>query len=722
MHIPSSSLPLQGTIIAFGPIGPPPAPLRYFIKKHETPEESQDQDPDFDHESSTLKPLENYEMWTIEETRKNLIGETGTTRPNPLKRTTTHPTSTPATPEQPRTRSNTEKQDNRDKRPKQKTPDSRESSRNQEESTARSLAVITTNHRRPAYENLPEDNIDHEDYTQTLRQHETRIRLATQETDPYIASILSELPKLRKRVHANQRLEEKARAQNTTTIPVRADGNCLLHAIKCSIHAKYQINLLPHQELRYLASKKAQRYIEQANMDDTIRTMEIEALEKALQLGCITYPVSFIQALATICRGNIFIWEEYSDRPQIYSPIPEMIPEFYEGQNQTDLRTIHILHRTSVRDDATGTPMESEHFNGTKPIQNKALAERERLRDTQPHTRLPNTTQLHEHEEPSSIEETRQHKSPSTSKRSRLGTDLDSATSLAHPALYPTLILSPQKPQDSQNHLNQYAQKDPSLSPTQDQESPHTTLLPLCEQNLKENDFTWDPEHESDFPSYELPTPLETTTVEKSKQPIQTETPRDNREVGTLPPTVLKEQDQTQATRPRKQSDSQDTQSDISLLSSAQPNGPDATTLDQTIPGLPESEECPQLRMTNEESTSLTPVSQKKRKPTHRSQRKKRFAAPSNMTDPTDLAVQRPQHRTDTDSPSSLSPNEAQNTGTPIPPNEAHSTNDPTAPSATPGTEPFEFESRPPTLSKPSNWSQMSKSQKQNLYHRQNDP
>jgi hypothetical protein len=62
-------------------------------------------------------------------------------------------------------------------------------------------------------------------------------------------------------------------------------------------------------------------------MDDTIRTMEIEALEKARQLGCITYPESFIQALATICRGIIFIWEEYSDRPQIYSPIPEMIPE-----------------------------------------------------------------------------------------------------------------------------------------------------------------------------------------------------------------------------------------------------------------------------------------------------------------------------------------------------------------------------------------------------------
>jgi len=198
VHIPSSSLPLQGTIIAFGPIGPPPAPLRYFIKKHETPEESHDQDPDIDHESSTLKPLENYEIWTIEETRENLIYETGTARPNPLKRTITHPTSTPAAPEQPRTRSNSEKHDNKDKQSKQKIPDSRESSRNQEESTARSLALITTSHRRPTYENLPEDNIDHEDYTQTLREHETRIRLATQETDPYIASILSELPKLKK--------------------------------------------------------------------------------------------------------------------------------------------------------------------------------------------------------------------------------------------------------------------------------------------------------------------------------------------------------------------------------------------------------------------------------------------------------------------------------------------------------------------------------------------
>ena len=104
---------------------------------------------------------------------------------------------------------------------------------------------------------------------------------------------------------------------------------------------------------------------------------------------------------------------------------------------------------------------------------------------------------------------------------------------------------------------------------------------------------------------------------------------------------------------------------------------------------------------------------QKKRKPTHRSQRKKRFAAPSNMTDPTDLAVQRPQHRTDTDSPSSLSPNESQNTGTPIPPNEAHSTNDPTAPSATPGTEPFEFESRP------ENWETMSQKQKK-LWRKRN--
>jgi hypothetical protein len=127
---------------------------------------------------------------------------------------------------------------------------------------------------------------------------------------------------------------------------VRADGNCLLYAVNYSFNAKYQTPILDHGDLRTLAATSAKRYTEKiTTIDGTTRSIELADLETASQRDCITYPASFIIALATAFRGDIHIWGELDDRPQTYSPQTEMIPQLYVGPHVPQRRNIHLLHR-----------------------------------------------------------------------------------------------------------------------------------------------------------------------------------------------------------------------------------------------------------------------------------------------------------------------------------------------------------------------------------------